>query len=223
MTEEEFFKKKEEFERELELKSIIANATANTNRARSVTVGTAFGGTTELTMRSDTGSTWCVLQPVEVIELIHQLAANVGCHLQLKPREDFSSWRDWKVTEEEKLHYNGHAPFVNDMAPHMRIGADSISVEQLEQRLKEVQESHNGKNNVQLDKDGNVINKKINKNNRVHTLGGPGGIPLGDLQNEISVQLTDQIKKLKKAKKDGIMATKDNIDKSTPKRATKAS
>jgi hypothetical protein len=93
-------------------------------RARSVTVGTAFGGTTELIMRRGDGSfTFAIMQPVEAIELIHQLAANVGCHLQLVPRKDFASWRDWRVSEEERLHLNGHPPFPNDMAPHNQVGA----------------------------------------------------------------------------------------------------
>jgi len=110
----------------------IANATAELNRARSVTIGTAFGGTCELSMRANDGThLWCVMQPVEVIELIHQLAANVGCHIHIQPRKDFSSWRDWKYTEEELVHYRGnqpfpgvgHAPHANDMAPHKDIGA----------------------------------------------------------------------------------------------------
>ena len=109
----------------------IANFEADLTRARSVTVGTAFGGTTEISMRASNGSTiWCVMQPVEVIELIHQLAANVGCHINLQPRKDFSSWRDWKYTEEELAHFRGpqvlpgvgHAPHVNDMAPHQEKG-----------------------------------------------------------------------------------------------------
>lgn len=93
------------------------------NRARSITVGTAFGGTTEIGMRCNDGRfVWSIMQPVEVIELIHQLAANVGCHIQLAPRRDFSSWRNWRVTEEERLHLNGHPPFPNDMARHMGVG-----------------------------------------------------------------------------------------------------
>jgi len=77
-------------------------------RAASVTVGTAFGGTTEVSMRSNYGGyLYSILQPVEVIELIHQLAANVGCHLALKPREDFASWRGWEMTEEDLLHFRG--------------------------------------------------------------------------------------------------------------------
>lgn len=104
----------------------------NNNRARSLSVGTAFGGVTEISMRADGGlHLWCIMQPVEVIELIHQLAANVGCHIHLQPRRDFSSWRDWKYTEEELAHYRGnqplpgvgHAPHVNDMAPHKDKGA----------------------------------------------------------------------------------------------------
>ena len=110
---------------ELQALQDIQNFEANLNRARSVTVGTAFGGTTEVSLRGNDGKTlWCLLQPVEVIELIHQLAANVGCHINLQPRKDFSSWRDWRVSEEEKLHLAGHPPFVNDMAPHNNVGAN---------------------------------------------------------------------------------------------------
>jgi hypothetical protein len=82
--------------------------------------------------RNDGTNTFAILQPVEAIELIHQLAANVGCHLQLVPRRDFASWRDWKYTEAELAHYRGvqqlpgvgHPPHANDMAPHMQLGAN---------------------------------------------------------------------------------------------------
>ena len=104
---------------EIQAKQDIQNFEAQLNRARSITVGTSFGGTTELMMRGNDGSVlWCPMQPVEIIELIHQLASNVGCHLALKPRDDFASWRDWRVGDEEKKSLNGWAPFVNDMAPH---------------------------------------------------------------------------------------------------------
>ncbi len=109
----------------------LANAEAELSRARSVSVGTAFGGTTEILLRKQNGEVvWAIMQPVEVIELIHQLASNVGCHLNLQPRQDFSSWRNWKYTEEELLQYRGpqalpgqgHAPHVNDLAPHQDKG-----------------------------------------------------------------------------------------------------
>jgi len=109
------------------------------DRARSVTVGTAFGGVTELTMRRADGTfTYAIMQPVEVIELIHQLSANVGCHMQLVPRKDFASWRDWKLTEAELAHYRGvqplpgvgWPPYANDMAPHNQVGANLPPPEQ---------------------------------------------------------------------------------------------
>jgi len=103
----------------------ITNFEENLSRARSINVGTAFGGTTEIVMRGSGQSyLFCIMQPVEVIELIHQLAANVGCHIHLQPRKDFSSWRGWRVTEDEKKHLQGHPPFVNDMAPHHLVGAN---------------------------------------------------------------------------------------------------
>jgi len=77
------------------------------DRARSITVGTAFGGTAELSMRRNDGrTTWVLLQPVEVIELIHQLAANVGCHIQLKPRQDFASWRGWVSNNDNAIGFD---------------------------------------------------------------------------------------------------------------------
>ena len=117
----------------------INNRSELLNRARSITVGTSFGGTAEISMRRNDGSnTFVILQPVEVIELIHQLAANVGCHIHLQPRRDFASWRDWKYTEEELAHYRGvqhlpgvgHPPHANDMAPHNQVGANLPAPEQ---------------------------------------------------------------------------------------------
>ena len=124
--------------RELEAKMDLENRESNLNRARSVTVGTSFGGTTELLMRSDGGRhLWCCMQPVEVIELIHQLAANVGCHIAIKPRDDFSSWREWRVSEAEKKHLNGHTPFVNDMAVFQRLGAAGFNQQEAESAMEE--------------------------------------------------------------------------------------
>jgi hypothetical protein len=101
------------------------------NRARSITVGTCFGGTAELSMRRVDGTnTFVIMQPVEVVELINQLAANIGCHIHIQPRRDFSSWRNWKYTEAELAHYRGvqhlpgvgWPPYPNDMAPHQSKG-----------------------------------------------------------------------------------------------------
>jgi hypothetical protein len=117
----------------------IKNVSGELNRARSITVGTCFGGTTEIMMRGLDGSVlWCAMQPVEVVELINQLAANVGCHIHIQPRRDFASWRDWKYTEEELAHYRGvqhtpgvgHSPHVNDMAPHQSKGQNLPAPEQ---------------------------------------------------------------------------------------------
>lgn len=110
----------EKFQRALQLQQHKDDLAANQHRARSVTVGTSFGGVTEIMMRKNDGSiTWAMLQPVEVMELIHQLSANIGCHIHIQPRQDFGSWRNWKTeTPEELEHLNGHPPFVSDIDPH---------------------------------------------------------------------------------------------------------
>jgi len=109
-------------EKEMQLNSVKSNY----KRARSVTVGTAFCGTTELTLRGDGDDRlWCLLQPVEVIELIHQLAASNGCHILIKPREDFASWRVWKEEDPAKqLFWNGIAAQANSIIPHQHVGID---------------------------------------------------------------------------------------------------
>lgn len=108
----------------------VENIESNLNRSRSITVGTSFGGTTEISMRGNGDKfLYCIMQPVEVVELIHQLSANIGCHLALKPREDFSSWREWRIPEAEKKHLNGFAPFVNDMAVFHQLGASGFDQE----------------------------------------------------------------------------------------------
>lgn len=123
------------------------------NRARSVTVGTCFGGTVEVSMRRADGTvTFAILQPVEAIELIHQLSANVGCHIQLAPRRDFASWRDWNYTAEELAHYRGEqllpgvgwAPHSNDMAPHMQVGASMPHPEEQPGMVKKTKEVEHG-------------------------------------------------------------------------------
>jgi len=109
---------------------LLADLESNKNRARSFMVGTSFGGTTEISMRTEDGRTiWSPMQPVEVSELIHQLAANIGCHIQLTPRDDFASWRNWRVTEHQHKKLQGHPMFPNDMEPHMNTGTDRFSIE----------------------------------------------------------------------------------------------
>lgn len=78
------------------------------SRARSYYVGSTVGGLTEITLRGhDSKILFYILQPVEVSELIHTLAASIGCYAALKPRQDFTSWRNWKVSDEErKLLFN---------------------------------------------------------------------------------------------------------------------
>jgi len=118
---------------------------ASNTRARSVTVGTCFGGTSELSMRMNSGVTvWAALQPVEVVELIHQLAANIGCHMQLIPRHDFASFRNWKVSDAELEHFRGqqfwpavgYPPHAKGVEHAIPIGkSDDVSKREIERIL----------------------------------------------------------------------------------------
>lgn len=89
----------------------------NNNRARSITVGTAFGGSIEICMRVDGNTVWAVLQPVEALEFAHQIAAAAGCHVSMRPRQDFGSWREWKPDEALAFQYpawSNHPPMADE-------------------------------------------------------------------------------------------------------------
>ena len=116
-------KKLYEAERELQAEQLnFKSFKNNVNRARSITVGTAFGGVTEVSMRGDgCESLWVILQPVEVTELIHQLASNIGCHINLQPRQDFASWRHWRDDNQSPL-LQRPENIANTLDPYMDVG-----------------------------------------------------------------------------------------------------
>jgi hypothetical protein len=110
---------------ELQEKQTVDSMYSNLNRARSVTVGTAFGGTVEIGMRNDTATLYAIYQPVEAIELIHQLAASVGCHINLVPRKDFSSWREWREDNGPLLgYYPNQPPFLETKLENYQMAAN---------------------------------------------------------------------------------------------------
>lgn len=80
-------------------------------RARSITVGTCFGGILEVGMRGDHYNMYCPLQPVEAVEVILQLAAASGIEVAMRPKKDFSSWRGWEVEGIEDNYWTGAAKF----------------------------------------------------------------------------------------------------------------
>lgn len=220
MKKSEAIKKVREFENSIEVQRIekirqmeaemdVENRESNRNRARSFTVGTSFGGTTEIMMRGDGGRhLWCAMQPVEVVEFIHQLAANVGCNVALKPRNDFASWRDWRISEAEKNHLNGHVPFVNDMAVFQKLGASGYNDDEAKKIMDIIANAkefanekddseivlqnnkHEGAPNLMVgEKDGLIHNKAIVEDSEVLFMAGGNGGASGmsidkDLQNE---------------------------------------
>jgi len=78
----------------------------NQNRARSITVGTAFGGVVEINMRSDIASVYAQMQPTEAIELIEQLAAGVGVEVAMRPKVNFASWRGWEEVIDQRISWD---------------------------------------------------------------------------------------------------------------------
>lgn len=73
------------------------------NRARSISVGTAFGGIVEISLRTDTHHVYAQIQPTEVIEFIEQLAAGVGVEIAMRPKLNFASWRGWEEVIDQRI------------------------------------------------------------------------------------------------------------------------
>lgn len=158
---------KKELERRHKLRQ-LENLEANETRAQSLTVGTAGGGTVEITMRSSSGKfLWNTYQPVEIIEFINQLAAGVGCHIHILPRQDFASWRGWKMTPEELEHARGVQPFQGvGHAPHPKqLGREEYTAGMAQQVLPAAEEVKE-QENVATKK---AVNKRSTKRSRAST------------------------------------------------------
>tara|TARA_R110000803_G_scaffold53222_1_gene109196 strand:- start:1040 stop:1504 length:465 start_codon:yes stop_codon:yes gene_type:complete len=153
MNKKDFEKEFRERQQQQQLEALDSNR----NRAQSVSIGMSGSGTTEITMRGVNGDfLWGVYQPVQVTEFIHQLAASIGCHIHIQPRNDFGSWREWRQpTEAEKLHLNGFPPFAGQQLGHEKVGLIPQNTEQITE-----------KENVATKK---AVNKRTTKRSRSST------------------------------------------------------
>ena len=98
----------------------------NRNRARSITVGTAFGGVLEIHMRSDIGSVYAQLQPTEALELAEQITAGCGVEIAMRPKQNFASWRGWEEVIDgriptEQIAWKGAAPWQLEMEEQRKL------------------------------------------------------------------------------------------------------
>lgn len=144
-----------------------ANVLQNRNRARSFTVGTAFGGSVEVALRGDHSNLWCILQPVEAIEMIEQLAAAVGVQVAMRPKNDFSTWRGWDDTmvenkywigtQREQYRLSAEKEEPNSAKAHISNFLDGLSEEAIKY-IKEI-----GEENQQREKE---ILEDLNKNTK---------------------------------------------------------
>jgi len=161
MTEKELQKELNRRHKLRQLETLEANET----RAQSITVGTAGGGSIEITMRSSSGRfLWNTYQPVEVVEFINQLAAGIGCHINILPRQDFASWRDWKVTPEELEHARGIQPFQGvGHSPHPNILGREEYTAGMAPQISPLKEDVQEKENVATKK---AVNKRSTKRSR---------------------------------------------------------
>lgn len=96
MTEKELVEKKLVEKHELEY--FKDSLKGNLHRARSVVIGTAFGGTIEIGLRCNNGDyKWALLRDFEALEVLHQLGAAIGCEIEVKHRTGKGAYRNFKV------------------------------------------------------------------------------------------------------------------------------
>lgn len=89
----------------------LAALKTNQNRARSITIGCTSGGVIEINLRGDYNHLWYLVNPVEAVELIEQLAAACGLEILKRPKQDFTSWRSWELDQPNSSHWKGAAPW----------------------------------------------------------------------------------------------------------------
>lgn len=158
----------------------LASLESNKNRARSFTVGTAFGGIIEVSMRGDHHSLWCTLQPVEAVEFIEQLAAAAGLQVALRPKQDFSTWRGWQIETENKYWIgSAHWQLMDD-------GEERKQLEQAEKKLLKESEKSSGKKSTKKRKKQpfhEVVEEVKNESSEL----------IGDMYQEISEELNNDV------------------------------
>lgn len=115
--------------RDLYEENEYANIKQNQTRARSFTVGTTTGGIIEVAMRGDFSNLWYLLQPVEAVEIINQIAAAAGLEVALRPRQDFATWRGWDTSLPASTHWVGAAPW--QLTEEQRVELEAVKAKNI--------------------------------------------------------------------------------------------
>jgi hypothetical protein len=116
----------------------LASLEQNRSRARSFSIGAASGGIIEVSMRGDFSNLWYLLQPVEAVEMINQLAAAAGIEVAMRPRQDFASWRSWDTSLPPSVHWMGSAPWqLSDEAREQLEAAKAKNIKSIEESKNE--------------------------------------------------------------------------------------
>jgi hypothetical protein len=126
------------------------------NRARSITIGTAFGGVVEINMRSDVASVYSQMQPTEAIELMEQIAAGVGIEISYRPKTNFASWRGWEEVIGQKVSLDSIA-WKGAAAWQLRLEGEEEEPKQIEGSKEDSEESENSDSRI---KPTRSVNKK---------------------------------------------------------------
>ena len=124
----------------------LADLQQRNARSRSLTIGTANGGMIEVGMRGDYSSLWYLLRPVEVAEILEQLAAAAGLEIAMRPKQNFASWRSWDSEMPAFSEWKGSAP--HNIGAEERAMLGAYEAKQLKAiseagEIKKLQESKN--------------------------------------------------------------------------------
>lgn len=84
------------------------------HRGRSLTVGNSYSGVIEVAIRNEFNHMWIIMQPVEAVEIMEQIAAACGIEIAMRPKQNFTSWRSWNIdcdgVESHFNHIKGSSP-----------------------------------------------------------------------------------------------------------------
>jgi hypothetical protein len=142
------------------------------HRGRSVTVGTAYGGVVEIAIRNEFNHMWMIMQPVEAVEFLEQIAAGIGIEIAMRPKQNFTSWRSWNIenVEENFNHIKGSSPSQLESQESMKKLQQArekvnyeIEVKKMElEKVKEMKKMQDNIQKIQHEID-NIDNSQISK------------------------------------------------------------
>jgi len=164
----------------------FTNVSDNTRRrARSVLVGTGYGGMIEISLRNEFYNMYMLLQPVEAVEFMEQIAAGCGIELAMRPKQNFTAWRTWDYEHCDNPHMKGQAPWqiegnlqqlrLQEVREQTELEFEKTRLEMWKEhetektkKLSEQSQKQNEENNQEQEEEIKTTKKRTRKSNKTN-------------------------------------------------------